>query len=131
MKRAIILALVVIVLLWAGIGTFAYVSWKGWFHTRTVRGSGEVVKQTRPISGVTAVECIGSWEVDVTQGDTESLVVEAARAIHDLPIETALPQLARLIERSRMGLGFATIRDDFKAQPRKERLRRIREALGK
>jgi hypothetical protein len=42
-----------------------------------VRGSGHVVTETRPVSDFSRVDLVGSGQVIVTQGDQESLVVEA------------------------------------------------------
>ena len=43
----------------------------------TVTGSGQVVTETRQVSGFTAVDLSGSGEVIIEQGDTESLTIEA------------------------------------------------------
>lgn len=42
-----------------------------------VRGSGKVVEETRPVSGFDSVASSGSGDVIITQGDGESLKVEA------------------------------------------------------
>jgi len=52
-----------------------------------VKGSGNVTSETRNISGVTSLELAGAANVDITFGETESLVVEAEDNIAPL-IET-------------------------------------------
>ena len=44
---------------------------------QTVRGSGNVVSETRAVSGFSALSLEGSGDVDVTFGNSESAVVEA------------------------------------------------------
>ncbi len=41
-----------------------------------VRGSGNVISETREVSGFTGVEVVGSAEVEVSFGESESVVVE-------------------------------------------------------
>jgi hypothetical protein len=42
-----------------------------------IQGSGKVVEETRPVSGFDSIASSGSGDVIITQGDTESLKVEA------------------------------------------------------
>jgi predicted small secreted protein len=42
-----------------------------------IRGSGKVVEENRPVSGFDSIASSGSGDVIITQGDTESLKVEA------------------------------------------------------
>jgi hypothetical protein len=42
-----------------------------------IRGSGDVVEETRPVSGFTAIASSGSGDVIITQGSEESLKIEA------------------------------------------------------
>jgi hypothetical protein len=42
-----------------------------------VRGSGKMVSESRPVSGFTSLELAGSADVEVSFGETESVVVEA------------------------------------------------------
>lgn len=42
-----------------------------------VNGSGHVATETRQVSGFTGITLAGSGEVTITQGDTESLTIEA------------------------------------------------------
>jgi len=44
---------------------------------RMVRGSGKVVEESRPVSGFDSVASSGSGDVIITQGDEESLKIEA------------------------------------------------------
>lgn len=44
---------------------------------RTVRGSGNVVTEERPVNGIERIALYGIGEVEVAVGDTESLVIEA------------------------------------------------------
>ncbi len=44
--------------------------------TRTVRGSGDLISETRAVSNFDRVNLNGSGEVIITQGEEESLVVE-------------------------------------------------------
>ncbi|MCE9528337.1 MAG: HEAT repeat domain-containing protein [Planctomycetales bacterium] len=71
-------------------------------------GSGEALvevgKHSSPavrLAAAVAMRKLGSEQVAMFLNDTEPLVVvEAARSIHDLPLEGALPKLAALITRS-------------------------------
>jgi hypothetical protein len=45
--------------------------------SQTIQGSGEIVSETRNVSGFTALSLQGSADVDVTFGDAEAVVVEA------------------------------------------------------
>jgi hypothetical protein len=45
--------------------------------SEVVRGSGNVVTESRPVSGFSRVELAGTGNIIITQGDTESLIVEA------------------------------------------------------
>lgn len=71
-------------------------------------GSGEALvdagRNSSPavrLAVAVAMRKLGSEQVAMFLNDTDPLVVvEAARAIHDLPIENALPNLAALITRS-------------------------------
>ncbi|MFN0021403.1 MAG: PVC-type heme-binding CxxCH protein [Pirellulaceae bacterium] len=71
-------------------------------------GSGEALvevgKHSSPavrLATAVAMRKLGSEQVAMFLNDTDPLiVVEAARAIHDLPLEGALPKLAALITRS-------------------------------
>ena len=62
---------------------------------QTVRGSGNVVSETRAVSGFSALSLEGSGDVDVTFGNSESAVVEADDNIVPL-IETSV-QNGRLV----------------------------------
>lgn len=62
---------------------------------QSVRGSGNVVSETRAVSGFTALSLEGSGDVDVTFGNSESAVVEADDNIVPL-IETRV-QNGRLV----------------------------------
>jgi hypothetical protein len=46
-------------------------------NTRTVSGSGDVVEETRPVSGVSGVELATLGHLTINLGDTESLRIEA------------------------------------------------------
>jgi len=53
----------------------------------TVRGSGNMSSETRPVSGFTQISIDGSGDAQITQGDTESLKIEAEDNI--LPLVTS------------------------------------------
>lgn len=42
-----------------------------------IRGSGKVVEENRPVSGFDSIASSGSGDVIITQGDAESLIIEA------------------------------------------------------
>ena len=44
---------------------------------QTISGSGNIVSESRPVSGFDSVTLAGSGDVIITQGDSESLTVEA------------------------------------------------------
>jgi hypothetical protein len=54
---------------------------------QTIRGSGVLASESRPVSGFDAIELVGSADVNVSFGETESVVVEAEDNILPL-IET-------------------------------------------
>ena len=70
-----------------------------------VKGSGNVTSETRTISGVTSIDLAGSADVDITFGETESLVVEAEDNIIAL-IETEV-QNGQLVIGRKSGAGYS------------------------
>jgi hypothetical protein len=61
------------------------------------RGSGNVIRETRNISGVTGIELAGSADVDITFGEEESLVVEAE--------DNIVPLIETEVENGRLVIG--------------------------
>lgn len=61
------------------------------------RGSGNVIRETRNISGVTGIELAGSADVDITFGEAESLEVEAE--------DNIVPLIETKVENGRLVIG--------------------------
>lgn len=74
--------------------------------SQSVRGSGNVVSETRAVSGFSAISLQGSGDVDVVFGDSESAVVEADDNIVPL-IETRV-QNGRLVISTRNNTNYRT-----------------------
>jgi hypothetical protein len=108
MRRWIWIAVAVTVLLFAGLAVYAYHAWGSLFEFRTVVGSGTVVKQPRPISGVRQLEVDGDLEVFVTQGEGESLEVEAEDNV--LPYVRSQVTDGRLTLSTKPGVSFPRTR---------------------
>lgn len=53
------------------------------FAERSVRGNGDVVKETRKIRSFDAIDISSAFEVELTQSDVESLVIEADENLMD------------------------------------------------
>lgn len=66
----------------------------------TTRGSGNVITESRPVSGIRAVELDTSGQLSVTQGDTESLSIEAE--------DNLLPLLTSDVVNGTLKLGITT-----------------------
>lgn len=109
MRRWVIAAIIVLVAIWVGLGVFTYASWKRWIHTKVVWGSGKVVRESRPISGVHAIESVGSWEVHVTQGSPESVEVETDQNLLPL-VETTVTD-GRLVISARPNVAMRPTRE--------------------
>lgn len=76
----------------AGCGLF------GGSGDRTIVGSGQIAAEARPVSGFDAVALLGSGEVSLTQGATESLVIEAD--------DNLLPLIISTVRGTTLALGF-------------------------
>ena len=63
-----------------------------------VKGNGKVVKEVRKVSGFNAIEVGGAFEVYLTQGDEESLVVEADENL--LPLIKTMVRSGTLVIRT-------------------------------
>lgn len=61
--------------------TALWLLFTGWMATAcglsVVNGSGQIVSEDRPVSGFDAVTMAGSGDLIITQGETESLTIEA------------------------------------------------------
>jgi len=64
MRQLIIVVILVVALLLAGCGS-------------VVVGSGNVISESRPVSGINAVDFDSSGELSIVQGAVESLTIEA------------------------------------------------------
>ncbi len=62
----------------------------------TVSGSGNVVTETRQVSGFNRIDLAGSGEVTIQQGDAESLTIEAD--------DNVLPRLTSEVSNSTLKL---------------------------
>jgi len=70
MKKTVLFSLIIIVIA-------ALLPACAFMQTRVVRGSGAVTTETRSVSGFDRIVITGSADVEVSFGDTESVVVEA------------------------------------------------------
>jgi hypothetical protein len=75
-------------------------------NTNQVVGSGNVITQTRSVSGFNTVELQGSAEVSITFGSTESLVISADDNI--LPLIETTVQNGRLVIANKGLTGYTT-----------------------
>jgi len=72
---------------WIGVLTFLFtisLGASGCYYLDGVKGDGNVVKEKRDVSGFTELEVSGAFEVYITQGSTEGLVVEADQNLMEL-----------------------------------------------
>jgi hypothetical protein len=65
-------------------------------NTSSIKGDGNIQSEQRPIASFKKIEIGGNWEVIVTQGETESLKIEADKNLLDL-IETKVDGDALII----------------------------------
>ncbi|HEX9068176.1 MAG TPA: head GIN domain-containing protein [Ktedonobacterales bacterium] len=64
----------------------------------TVRGSGNVITQTRQVSGFTAVALSGAGDLQITQTGTESLSIEAE--------DNVMPLILTAVTNGKLNMGF-------------------------
>jgi hypothetical protein len=104
MKRALAaLSLLVIAALLAGCGLD--------FNFAATKGSGKVVSESRSVSGFEAVSLSGVGELTITQGDSESLTVEAE--------DNILPHIITEVKDGTLIIRFDTVRWTDSFQPTK------------
>lgn len=72
MKRFIIATLLIAAILLAGCGSITFQG-----SGNMIYGSGKITSENREVSGFSQVEFSGSGEAQITQGDRESLIIEA------------------------------------------------------
>ena len=59
-----------------GLASFAFLSTSACNSKKTIRGSGNITKESRQVSGFRKVSISGSGHLSITQGDIESLEIE-------------------------------------------------------
>ncbi len=102
MKR-IFVAMVVISLALAGCAPFFNA-----VQGNRVIGSGKVVSETRPVSGFNSITVTTSGDVKVTQGDSDSLVIEAEDNI--LPLLVSEVNGSELVLKTKPNTSYTTSR---------------------
>lgn len=79
--------------------------------TNVTRGSGNIVTETRPVSNFQKVDLAGIGELNITQGDTESLTIEAD--------DNLMPLLKTTVENGTLIIGLDTTRGSVALNPSK------------
>ncbi len=102
MKRISIAVLLIVSLALAGCGVVSY------GNPDMVRGSGNVVRETRPVSGFTSIAVTCAGDVQLTQGDADSLVIEAEDNI--LPLLVSEVNGSQLVLKTRPNTSYSTTR---------------------
>ncbi len=103
MKRISAIVLVVLSLVLAGCGSVSFGN-----LGNTERGSGNVIKETRPVSGFTSIALTCAGDVTLTQGDADSLVIEAEDNI--LPLLVSEVQGTQLVLKTQPNTSYTTTR---------------------
>ncbi len=103
MKRIVVILLVVLSLALAGCWPLSIGD-----QGNMVRGSGKVVSETRPVSGFTSVAVMCAGDVKITQGDTDSLVIEAEDNI--LPLLVSEVNNGQLVLKTKPNTSYNTTR---------------------
>ncbi len=103
MKRIAVIVLLIASLALAGCGTITF----GDVGNRVV-GSGNVIKETRPVTGFTSIALTCFGDVQLTQGDADSLVIEAEDNI--LPMLVSEVQGTQLVLKTRPNTSYSTTR---------------------
>ncbi len=103
MKRISIIVLLIASLVLAGCGRVSFGN-----LGNTVLGSGKVVRETRPVSGFTSIALTCAGDAQITQGDTDSLVIEAEDNI--LPLLVSEVQGSQLVLKTQPFSSYSTTR---------------------
>ncbi len=103
MKRISVIVLLIASLVLAGCGTVSF----GDLGNRVV-GSGNVIKETRPVSGFTSIALTCFGDVQLTQGDADSLVIEAEDNI--MPMLVSEVQGSQLVLKTKPNTSYSTTR---------------------
>lgn len=103
MKRISVIVLLIVSLVLAGCGSISF----GDLGNRVV-GSGNVIKDTRPVSGFTSIALTCAGDVQLTQGDTDSLVIEAEDNI--VPLLVSEVQGTQLVLKTKFNTSYTTTR---------------------
>ncbi len=103
MKRISLIILVILSLVLAGCSEITFGN-----NSNMVRGSGNVVRETRPVSGFTSIALTCAGDVQLTQGDTDSLVIEAEDNI--LPLLVSEVNGSQLRLKTRPNTSYRTTR---------------------
>ncbi len=106
-RFALVLAALMLGLFVVGTLGYAGLEYYGYGNlSPLIKGSGKVVKETRPVCGIRTLESCGGGEVFVTQGPTESLQVEAEDNL--LPLLTSTVTDGKLCLSMKPRVSFAT-----------------------
>ncbi len=103
MKRLSVIIIIIAGLVLAGCGRVSFGN-----LGNTVLGSGKVVRETRPVSGFTSIALTCAGDVQLTQGDSDSLVIEAEDNI--LPLLVSEVQGSQLVLKSQPNTSYSTTR---------------------
>ncbi len=103
MKRISVIVLVILSLVLAGCGSITF----GDLGNRVV-GSGKVIRDTRPVSGFTSIALTCAGDVQLTQGDADSLVIEAEDNI--LPLLVSEVRGSQLVLKTQPNTSYSTTR---------------------
>ncbi len=102
MKRISIVVLLIVSLALAGCGRVSF------GNPAMVRGSGNVVRETRPVSGFTSIALTCAGDIQLTQGDADSLVIEAEDNI--LPLLVSEVSGSQLVLKTQPNTSYSTTR---------------------
>lgn len=81
------------------------------FATTVTRGSGNVITESRPVSNFQRVQLSGIGELNITQGDTEGLTIEAD--------DNLMPLIKTTVTNGTLDIGLDTTRGFISLNPTK------------
>ncbi len=105
MKRISIIVFVIVSLVLAGCSGITFGNYG---NPNMIQGSGNVIRETRPVSGFTSISLTCAGDAQVTQGDSDSLVIEAEDNI--LPLLVSEVQGSQLVLKTKPNTSYSTNR---------------------
>lgn len=81
------------------------------FATTVTRGSGKMITESRPVSNFQRVDLSGIGELNITQGETESLTIEAD--------DNLMPYIKTTVQNGTLNIGLDTTRGAISLNPSK------------